>query len=264
MSRPHLSLSLSREMWNEILRAALPFPIGSGTFSLRGAAVTALDQLAVRERVAGLLEDQRAPEQLVRFGQRAVELWKDNRQAVFTRLDDLVQVHGTWNVGVDDLGTEIAYGQQQVHADAWVRGVAEGQVTFLRENVTLPFRIEKRVGASVGLGRIRYARDKDAVIGNVQDLAVHLGDHAVMQMLSRLIEYGVAQRIHTVEPVPVLKREQVAGLFSPLGGPLKLGMGVDDLQLDITGEQMTLHVRFGFTALPDNAQLGAEDPGAEP
>jgi hypothetical protein len=255
VSGPHLSLSLSREMWNEILRAALPFKLANGQFSLLGAVQGAARQLQVRERVAGLLEDRRAPVSLQRAGQRALDLWRDNRETVFGRLDELLHVEGTWRVEVDDLGTELVYGPQKVHADAWVRLVAEGKLTFLSEDLTVPFRIERRIGASLALGRIRFAPDKDAVIGNVQDLAVHIGDAAVLQILERLLESGIAQRLPSVEPVQVLRREQVEGLVGPLGGSLHVRMGVEDLQLDIEPEKMTLHVRFGFARMPESAQI---------
>lgn len=254
----HLSLSVSRELWNEILRGALPFPIADGAFTLAGATRGALKQLAVRQRVAGLLDGPRA-ERLVKWTAPARKLWAERRTDVFRSLNDLIRVEGTWKVEVDDLGTELSYGMQRVAADAFVKGVAAGHIHFLRENVSIPFHIEKRLGASLALGRIRYDKSREAVIGNVQDLAVHLGDHVVLQLLSRLLEYAVAQRIDAIDPVPVLKREQVEGLFGPMGGPLRLQLGVDDLALDIDGDEMKLKVRFGFTKLAETPQIAEQD-----
>jgi hypothetical protein len=255
----HLSLSLSRELWNELLAAALPFPIADGEFDLAEGARNLVRQLQVRERVAGLLEDTRTPQPLVRFGERALSMWERRRGGFYRRLSELVRVEGTWKVEVDGLGTELSYGPQRVEADAFVKGVAVGQITFLRENLTVPFRIEKRVGASLALGRVRFSRERDAVIGNVQDLAVHLGDNAVLQLLGQLIEYGVQQRVEAMEPVQVLGREQVAGLVGGMGGAMRMQMGVDDLQLDITDREMTLKVRFGFSPLPTDRQIAAGD-----
>jgi hypothetical protein len=252
----HLSLSLSGEMWNQILRTALPFSIASGELDLAAGLRSAVRQLQVRERVAGLLEDHRTPQPLVQFGKRLGTLWEDRRANVYGMLNDLVRVEGTWTVEVDEVGTDLRYGPQKVAADAWVRGVAEGNITFLREGLTLPYRIEKRVGASVALGRIRYSRDREAVIGNLQDLAIHLGDNAVLQVLARVIEYGLQQKVETLEPVPVLKREQVDGLVGGMGGALRMNMGVDDLQLDIDDEHMTLRVRFGFSRAATERQIG--------
>lgn len=258
-SGPHLSLSLSGEMWNELLRSALPFSVAQGELDLAQAARSALRQLQVRERVAGLIEDRGAPEPLVRFGRQIGAAWDKRRDAVFALLNDLVRVEGTWTVEVDDVGTDITYGPQRVAADAWVRGCAEGTITFLRDNVTVPFHIEKRLGASVAIGRVRYSRDREAVIGNLQDLAVHLGDNAVLQLLARVIEYGLQQRVEAMDPVQVIKREQVEGLVGGMGGALRMNMGVDDLQLDIDDDKMTLRVRFGFSRLPADRQLTTDE-----
>lgn len=255
----HLALSLSGELWNEILRTALPFSLARGDFDLADSARAALAQLQVRERVAGLLEDGRTPQPLVRLGRRAQAAWANRRDGVYQALTQLVRVEGTWKVEIDEVGTDLSYGPQRLGADAFLKGTAEGQITFLQENLVLPFRVEKRVGASVALGRVRYSRDQDAVIGNVQDLAVHLGDSAVLQLLSRVIEFGLEQRLETVSPVPILKREQVAGLVGGMGEAMRMGMGVDDLQLDINDDEMTLRVRFGFSKQPTTPQIGGGD-----
>jgi hypothetical protein len=256
----HLSLSLSRDLWSQILQTALPFPVGSGELSLAGAAREVVRQLGVRQRVAGLLDDARAPQPLVHMSKLAAAAWDRRRAGVFSALDGLVRVEGTWRVEVDEVGTDLVYGPQKVTADAWLRGVAEGNITFLQENLTLPFRIEKRVGASVAVGRIRFARDRDAVIGNLQDLAVHLGDHRLLQLMSRALEYGLSLQVQSMEALPILKREQVEGMVGGLGGGLRMNMGVDDLQLDINEDDLTLKVRFGFSRAPEQAQLGVDRP----
>ena len=50
-----------------------------------------------------------------------------------------------------------------------------------------------------------------------------------------------------MNPVPILKRDQVEDMVGPVGGPLKMKMGVEDLELVITDDEMTLRVKFGFT-----------------
>ena len=87
---------------------------------------------------------------------------------------------------------------------------------------------------------------------------MHLGDNTVLQLLSRVIEYGVQQQVETMEPVQVLGREQVEGLVGGMGGALRMQMGVDDLQLDINDEDMTLKVRFGFSPLPTDKRIEAD------
>ena len=40
-----------------------------------------------------------------------------------------------------------------------------------------------------------------------------------------------------------------------MGGAMRMQMGVDDLQLDISDDEMTLKVRFGFTPMAGERQL---------
>ncbi len=243
---PHLQLSLSRELWNELLRAALPIKLTTGQFDLLRSTKAGLKQLGVREQIAGLLED-RAPQSVNRVRQRARELWTSQRKAVYRRVDDVVRVEGTWRVELDSIGTDLRYARQKVGADAYIKATAEGTIWFARKNVEIPFVIEKRLGASVALADIRYDPGTKAVIGSLQDLAVYLGEGTALQLLSRLAEYALETQLPKTNPVPILKREQVEELVGPMGGPLKLRMGVEDLELEITDTDMTLKVRFGFS-----------------
>lgn len=258
VSAPHLTLSLSRELWRELLGAALPIPLAGREFHVARDARAAVRQLGVRRRVAGLLEDRQPPRALVKLGDRARDAWARRRPGVYRRLNELVRIEGTVSVDLDDMGTELTYGHQRVSANARVRAVAQGTVWLLRENVIFPFEIERRVGAQVALADIHYDPGHRAVIGSLQDLGVFLGDNAVLQLLSRLAEFGLEQQLPRVNPVPILKRDQVEEMVAPMGGPLKMQMGVEDLELEITDDDLTLKIRFGFT----RAQL--TDREAEP
>lgn len=245
--RPHLTLGLSHDLWSELLRAALPVKIGDGDIDLTRNVRSGLKQLGVRQRVAGLLEDRDPPPSLVRVKDRAIKVWRKRRQGVYRRLDELVRVRGTWRVELSDMGTDLTYSKQKVGADAFVRGIAEGRVTLLRENVEFPFTIEKRLGASMALGDIRYDDGHKAIIGSLQDLGVHLGDSTILQLLGRLAEYAMESQLDKANPVPILKRDQVADMVKPLGGTMNTEMDVEDLELTIDEDELLLKVRFGFT-----------------
>lgn len=252
----HLTLGLSRALWNDLLNAALPIDVAAGEFDLATNVRAAVKQLQVRERVAGLLEDRQPDDMLVRAKNRAKAVWVRRKDSLYRRLNDVVKLEGTWNVALDDLGTQFRYGQQKVGADAYVKGVAKGTLKLMKDNVELPFTLEHRVGVSVTLGEIHYDHGEQAVIGSLQDLGLHVGDRAAFQLVARLGEYLLDQQMPRVNPVPILKRSQVDELIGPMGGSLKMQMGVEDLDLEITEDDMTLKVKFGFSQLQLTDQEG--------
>jgi hypothetical protein len=254
----HLSLSLSKDLWSDLLTAALPVRLYEGEFDLVRDARTAVKQLGVRQRVAGLLEDRRPPQVMVRAKDRARELWHTRREGVYRRIGEAIHVEGTYEVALDNLGTQFKYGHQQVGADAFVKGTAKGTIYLLKENIEIPFLLERRLGASITLANIHYEKGDQAVIGSLQDLGLHVGEHAVWQLLGRLGEYLLEQQLPRVNPVPILKREQVDEMVGGLGGPLKMKMGVENLELEVTEDDLTLSVRFGF------AQSQIEDKERKP
>lgn len=242
----HLSLSLSRELWADLLHAALPVTLTEGEFDLAHQAREGLRQLGVRQRVAGLLEDRRPPELIVRAGDRARRAWRSRKPAVYKRFAEVLRVEGTFRVELDEVGSQFRYADQAVGADAFVKGVVEGTIFVLRENVEIPFTLEKRVGASVTLGDIRFDRGQQAIIGSLQDLALHLGDGAVLELVGRLGEYLLEQQLPKVNPVPILKRGQVDEMVGGLGGSLRMKMAVESMELDVSEDDLTLSVKFGF------------------
>lgn len=246
-SDSHLSLSLGHGLWEELLRQALPVRIVDGEFDALRAARGAVRRLELRERVVGLIEDRRPPERLVALGRRVRGAWRDRREGVVKRVDELVRVNGTWRVELDDAGTALRYGEQKVGADAFLRGTAEGTIHLLRENVEIPFRVSRRIGASVTLDDIHFAADRDAVVGSLRDIGVDIGEARLLQLASRLVERVVEPQLAGVGPIQILSRDQVEGLVGPLGGPLRMHMGVERMELLVTEHALTLEVRFGFT-----------------
>ncbi|MEN0064273.1 MAG: hypothetical protein AAGA48_19135 [Myxococcota bacterium] len=242
-SAHHLSLSLSRELWNELLGAALPVRIAGQPIDLTRQVREVVGRLRVRERVRGLIQDQRSPEVL----RRVRELWHARRDELFDRIDEVVRIEGEWQIELDAFGTELAYGQQKVKADAYVRAVLEGSIHLIGDNVAVPFRLERRLGASVALGNIHYDPSHQAVVGRLQDFTLDLSeDNALLQVLARGMGLLLDQQLPRTQPVTILRRGQVEEMVGPMGGSLQMRLGVDDLDLVVDEGQMTLKVRFGF------------------
>lgn len=259
----HLSLSIGKALWDDLVGAALPYKVQEGRFDLGRLVHKGVKQLhlrdQVRSQVSALLEDREPPAALVQARDKAAELWQANREKVFGLIDDAVHVDGDWTLEVDSEGTEFHYADQKIGVDAHVKAVVTGKVHLLRKNVEVPFRIEKRLGAACHLGDIRFDAGQDAVVGTVQDPAIDLGDHAVLRLLNEAAGWVLAQQVERFSAVPVLKRSQVEELVAPAGGPLRVQMGVEDVAIDVSEHQLTLKVRFGFK---QKQLTDAEDRGA--
>ena len=133
--------------------------------------------------------------------------------------------------------------------DAHVKAVVHGRAYLMGNNIELPFTIEKRLGAACYLGNIHFDKEKRAVVGEIVDPRLDLGEHFVFQFLNQGLSKLAEKQIHRFNPVPILKKDQVEDMVAPAGGPLKLKMGVEDIALEVTEENLSLKVRFGFTQL---------------
>ena len=67
------------------------------------------------------------------------------------------------------------------------------------------------------------------------------------QLVARLGELLLEPQLARLSPVPILARDQVADMVGGLGGALRMQMGVEHLDLEVTENDLTLSVRFGFT-----------------
>jgi hypothetical protein len=101
------------------------------------------------------------------------------------------------------------------------------------------------------MGNIRYDKDKNAVVGDVQDPFIDLGEGVILQALSQGAAYLLEQQTQRFSGVPLIKRAQLEEMVAPAGGPLKLKMGIDDVRIEVSDTALTLKVKFGF----DQAQI---------
>jgi hypothetical protein len=247
----HLSISIGKALWDDLVGTALPLRVREGTFDLGKVVVQGMRQIGVRDRVRALLEDRTPPAPVVRVKDRAMQVWSNHREEVYTVVREMFRVEGDWCIEIDDKGTEFKYAPQKIGIDAHIRATVSGRALLIRESVEIPFTIEKRLGASCQMGNIRYDKDQRAVVGDVQDPFLDLGDNAILRALSQGAAYLLEQKTQHMVGKPMIKKTQLEEMVAPAGGPLKLKMGIEDVRIEVTESALTLKVRFGF----EQAQL---------
>ncbi len=242
----HLSLSIGKSLWDDLVGAALPLKVKDGTFDLGKVVLSGVRQIGVRDRVRGLLEDRTPPATLVKAKDRAAQLWVDHKEDVYQVVSEMFRVEGDWKVEIDDKGTEFHYAPQKIGIDAHVKATINGTAFLVRDSVEIPFTIEKRLGATAHMGNIRYDKEKRAVVGDVQDPFIDLGDNVVLQALSQAGAQLLAQRASDFQATPLIKKNQLEEMVAPAGGPLKLKMGIEDVRIEVSENELQLKVRFAF------------------
>lgn len=242
----HLSLSVHKLLWDQILSAALPIKVGNGSYHLLRDARRTLSHLNVSNKVALLLEQKQPPLLLLKARDKATKAWSARREKAHKVVDGILHVEGSWDVRIRPDGSEFRYASQQVGFDAKLGIKTEGTAKILGERFEKPFVIDKAVTLSIELLDIRYDQGKNSVIGTLARPKVVIGENQLFQVLERVLELGIEQQLGKINPISILPKDQVESLVSPASGPLKVQMGVEDLVLEVTEESVTLKVRFGF------------------
>ncbi len=244
----HFSMSIGKGLFTELLSAALPRQLVGGEFNLSEQLRDAARQLQVKEKVVGLLEGPENPA-LLKVRDKARDVWSGRRMQVYDALDRVIRVEGDWEIVLDREGSEFHYGEQEIGAEAYFRLIASGRANLLQSNLELPFVIERRIGAELGLGNVRYDPSQHAIVGDLKDFGVDFGDHLFFKLLNDIVYKVMEQQVGRFNPVTVLPKAQLDELVGGAGTALKLKMEVTDVMLEIGEERMTLKVKFGFTQL---------------
>ena len=145
-----------------------------------------------------------------REGPCPAQLWADHREDVYQVVNEMFRVEGDWSIEIDDQGTEFHYAPQKIGVDAHIKAVINGTAYLVRDSVEIPFTIEKRLGAAAHMGNIRYDKDKRAVVGDVEDPFIDLGDGVILQALSQAGAQLLAQQTERFRATPLIK-DQLPG-----------------------------------------------------
>ena len=248
MSDYHLSLSIGKALWDDLVGAALPAQIADGAFDLSKNVYNGVKQLGVRQRVSNLLEDKAPAEAVQKAKRRVSALWERKKPQLYQALNELIKVEGNWQVMIDQDGTDFHYAKQKVGVDAHVKATVTGRALLLKENIELPFSIEKRLGASCHLGDIHFDPQKNAVVGSVQEPTIDLGEHVILRLLNEAFGKLLQQQTGRFSNVPLIKKDQLDEMVMPAGGPLKMQMSIEDVRIEVDESELKLLVKFGFAS----------------
>ncbi len=249
----HLSLSVSRELWADLLGQALPFQVGEGDFDAIASGRKLLD--AAETQVRGLLapieekmDDAPVIGSSVGKGVRGRVrgLLKRGRGFATTRVKKNVAVMGKWRARVSKDGSAFTYHDGGVTLDARAVFEVEGRALLFGEQFEIPFTLSRHLDATASLEEVTFDKNRKQLEGTLEQVSLSLGESLPLRLLKVLGERLLAKQVDRINPLPLIPGSTLQNMITPGDGPLKLSAGIEDLTVGITGQDLTLSVRFDF------------------
>lgn len=244
----HLSLSISQDLWTDLLGQALPIQVGEGDFDVIDTGRKLLS--AAETQVKGLLAPveervEAAPiGRTVSGGVRGV--LRRGRSFASRRVKKNLKVMGKWRARVSRDGSQFTYAEAAVTLDARAVFEVEGRALLFGEQFEIPFTISRNVDATASLGHVVFDRSRKQLEGNLEAVSLSLGESLPLRILKVVGERLIAKQVERVNPLPLIPGSTLQNMITPGDGPLKLSAGIDDLHVGISGQDLTLSVRFDF------------------
>ncbi len=249
----HISLSISQDLWTDLLAEALPFQVGEGDWDLVEGGRKLLE--AAESQVKGLLapvEEQldEAPVIGSPAGKSARAsfrgLLRAGRNFASRRVKNNVKVMGKWRARVSRDGSEFVYSDDAVTLDARAVFEVEGTALLFGEQFEVPFTLSRHLDATASLTQVVFDRNRKQLEGSIEGVSLSLGDSLPLRLLKVLGERVIATQVDKINPVPLIPGSTLQNMVTPGDGPLKLNAGIDDIYVGISGQDLTLSVRFEF------------------
>lgn len=249
----HLSLSISQELWTDLLAEALPLQVGEGDFDIIDSGRKLLE--AAETQVRGLLAPVEesldgAPVLGTDVGKnvrgRVRGLLKAGRNFASRRVKNNVKVVGKWRARVSRDGSQFVYAEEAVTLDARAVVELEGRALLFGEQFEVPFTLSRHVDASASLGGVQFDRTRKQLEGNLESVSLSLGESLPLRLLKVLAERLIATQVDKINPLPLIPGSTLQNMVTPGDGPLKLNAGIEDIFVGISGQDLTLSIRFDF------------------
>ncbi len=249
----HMSLSVSSQLWSDLLGEALPIQAGSGEFDLIEQSRKLLH--AAEDQVKGLLEgaSDRMDDAPVfgnptvkNVGSRVRSLARRGRRSTSRRLREGFKVRGRWHAHVSREGSRFSYHQGGVTLDARAVVELQGTALLFGDQFEIPFSISRHLDGTASVNEVTFNRDVKRLEGRLGEVSLSLGDSLPLRVLKVLGDRLLEQQVQKLNPLPLIPGSSLEQMLSPGQGPLRFTAGIDDLHLGINENDLTLSVRFAF------------------
>ena len=249
----HLSLSISQSLWADLLGQALPIQVATGGFDLvdqgRKLLHTAEDQ------VKGLLTTtldklDEAPvigsPQVRSARGRIRDLARKGRDVASRRFREAIKVEGDWKANVARDGSTFSYHDGGVTLDARAIFQVEGKAILFQDRFEIPFALAKDLKATASLNEVDFHKGRKQLEGRLGDVSVTLGESLPLRLLKVVADRLIDKQVDKLKPIKLIPASALEGMLSPSDGPLKFSAGIEDLNVGINENDLTLSVRFEF------------------
>ncbi len=173
-------------------------------------------------------------------------LVKAGRNFASRRVQNNVKVLGNWRARVSRDGSQFTYSDEAVTLDARAVLEVEGRALLFGEQFEVPFTISRHVDATASLAGVTFDRTRKQLEGNLEAVSLSLGESLPLRLLKVLGDRLIAAQIDKLNPLPLIPGSTLQNMVTPGDGPLKINAGIDDIYVGITGQDLTLSIRFDF------------------
>lgn len=249
----HLSLSISQSLWADLLGEALPIQVAQGGFDLveQGRKLLHAAEDQVRGLLTGTVEKlEDAPvlrNPAVRSARGRVRAFARRGRDVASRsFREAVKINGKWRARVSRDGSRFSYHDGGVTLDARAVFEVDGKVILFTDRFEIPFVLARDLRATASLGEVGFNRGRKQLEGRLGDVSVSLGESLPLRLLKVLADRLIERQIEKLNPLKLIPASTLEGLLSPGSGPLRFSAGIEDLNVGINENDLTLSIRFAF------------------
>ena len=122
----------------------------------------------------------------------------------------------------------------------------EGTARLFGDQFEIPFAIGRGVAATASLNDVEFDRGRKQLEGRIGGVSLSLGNSLPLRLLKTVADRVIDKQIDRFNPLPLIPGKTLENMLSPGSGPLKFTADIEDLNVGINEEDLTLSIRFAF------------------